>query len=157
MSNINKEQIEAEEKKLNLLYDKIAEQKEIINNLKLKEVKEKLLGKYVRVVGSVDDYPDSKIEAEYMFVTNIWCNANEVYVEGYSFSYEFYEYRDCSGFYWNPFRQLKYNLYNFLEDDKLKNFIIVDKDAFMDAFFYATNQMIDETNETDYEKHVDYN
>ncbi len=34
MSNINKEQIEAEEKKLNLLYDKIAEQKEIINNLK---------------------------------------------------------------------------------------------------------------------------
>ena len=152
--------IEQEVKKIDELYELIREHRRKLATLKIGEIKEKYLGKFVKITSIHEDEETSVNEGEYMFITNIWYSNSrgeeeKLYIEGYGFTASFYDFRDCTEFYWSPFIQKPYTLDSFLNENTGEKYMVIDEDEYMDAFYYFTNSMIDRNHDDNFQKYVE--
>lgn len=126
-------ELDNEVKKMEDMYTAYLEQRTKVNNIKIQDVKEKYLGKFIRYYYSF--YSNDDIAYQYLFVKNIWYSAPDVYVEGEGFELSVSEDNDNNYFSWSKFIQERMTISDLMEN-KGENYKIeiISESDFRNAF-----------------------
>lgn len=126
-------ELDDEVKKLEDMYTAYLEQRTKVNNLKIQDVKEKYLGKFIRYYYSF--YANDDIAYKYLFIKNIWYSSPDVYVEGEGFELALSEDNCDNYFSWSNFIQERMTISDLMENkgenDKIE---IISESDFRNAF-----------------------
>ena len=126
-------ELDDEVKKMEDMYNAYLEQRTKVNNLKIQDVKEKYLGKFIRYYYPF--YSNDDIAYQYLFIKNIWYSAPDVYIEGEGFELSVSDDDDDNYFSWSKFIQERMTISDLMENkgenDKIE---IISESDFRNAF-----------------------
>lgn len=133
-------------------YQEYLDARKAFNDLCSKSIKDLYCGKYIKWTES---YTENS--PHYMYVYSIWNSSDEkIYFEGVYFHCVISEYADYTWFDWTQFSQRDFNLYDFNDETGEYNsnsgkMSIISREEFFEAFHEATEKMIKEHQEFEYE------
>lgn len=143
--------IEELEQEKNELWDKYIDIRTKIADLKVQDLKDKYLHKYIIYTELCKDRAE---ELTYMFITNIWESKtdNRIYIEGDYLKYYFCEYDDTTDFYWTPWNQIFVSATDAHNEKwQEEHFQIIEEEEYKMAFNAGVKLLQDRFNK-DYEE-----
>jgi hypothetical protein len=141
-------------KKQDKLWQDYLDQRNLVNDLKIKDIKDEYLYTFIKYHSGLLDEETPRYS--YLFINNIWYSSSEhiLFVEGMGFNSNISEYADDTWFLFNEDIQERMHLYDFREDECQSPFYHItriDETEFRNAFQDQLNKIRTEFNNLEFE------